>query len=179
MNSKRFEQNIIDNIREAQLKIGYDERPISFNYFSASLCHMLGTDAVDDDILCRFAEYAAPRLGEITYRPIKDGWCITVSAQGTAYVHNTPDKSGFLADFIAVVSCHGITMDDVLDVFRRYSDKITVREINNDEFDLLVYFTDGVPDDYRYCLTAEPCSGGGVHVTYHRFIPEDYEDFGF
>lgn len=179
MNFKKLEQNLIDNIHEAQLKIGYDARPVSFNYFSRSLCHMLGTDAVDENVLNQFAEYAAPHLGDVTYRPVKNGWCLTVSAEGAAYVHSSPDSSGFLADLISTVSRHGIAMEDVLDVFRRYSGNVTVREINNDEFDLLVYFTDGVPDDYRYCLAAEPCIGGGCHVTYHRFIPEDYEDFGF
>jgi hypothetical protein len=42
------------------------------------------------------------------------------------------------------------------------------------EFDYLVYFEDGVPDDYRYCITDEGC-----HLIYHRFTPEDYEDFQF
>jgi len=33
---------------------------------------------------------------------------------------------------------------------------------------------DGKPDDYRYCVVVE-----GNHVTYHRYTPEDYNDFGF
>lgn len=41
-------------------------------------------------------------------------------------------------------------------------------------FDYLVYFEDGIPDDYRYCLSLE-----GEHMIYHKFTPEDYEDFGF
>ena len=41
-------------------------------------------------------------------------------------------------------------------------------------FVFLVYFEDGIPDDYRYCLSLE-----GEHMIYHKFTPEDYEDFGF
>lgn len=39
---------------------------------------------------------------------------------------------------------------------------------------IIVYFEDGIPDDYRYCLSLE-----GEHMIYHKFTPEDYEDFGF
>ncbi len=179
MNCFRLEQNLIDNIREAQLKLGYDHRPVSFNYFSRSLCHLLGISSVGEDELREFAASAAPHLGCISFRPIRDGWCITVPAEGAAFVHDTPDSSGFLADFISTVSRHGISMDDAIAVFHRYSGSVTVMELNNDEFDCLVFFSDGSPDNYRYCLAAEPCLSGGFHISYHRFIPEDYEEFGF
>ena len=35
-----------------------------------------------------------------------------------------------------------------------------------------IKFKNGVPDDYRYCLTDEGC-----HIIYHRFTAEDYFDF--
>ena len=42
-------------------------------------------------------------------------------------------------------------------------------------FDYLIYFTSGVPDGFRYCIKLEDdgCA------SYHRFIREDYEAFGF
>ena len=43
-----------------------------------------------------------------------------------------------------------------------------------EEFDLLLYFPDGKPDSYYYCLKQE-----GEHVLYHRFTREDYLSFGF
>lgn len=168
MNYSRLEKNLTDNIREAQLKLGYDNRPMSLNYMNTSLAHLIGAECTED-VLVKFAEYVKNRLGELTFREIRDGWCITVSAEGTEYVNNLTGYD-FLSELIDSVRKHGTSMEQVLDIFRRYSENITVKEIRNDEFDLLVY---GV-DEYYYCLTDEGC-----HITYHRFIREDYEDLGF
>ena len=35
----------------------------------------------------------------------------------------------------------------------------------------MLWFEDGKPDSYRYLITDE-----GVHLTYHRYTPEDYKD---
>ena len=42
--------------------------------------------------------------------------------------------------------------------------------VDADGYDYVVYFLDGKPDDYRYCLSMEE-----GHLTYHRFTKEDYE----
>jgi hypothetical protein len=65
-------------------------------------------------------------------------------------------------------------MEAVIAVFHNYSDHVHVEQVANGDFDYLVYFEDGRPDAYRYCLTQEGC-----HVIYHRFTPEDYHDFYF
>ena len=41
--------------------------------------------------------------------------------------------------------------------------------MNSEDFDYVVYFQDGMPDDYRYCIKFEGCC-----VIYHRFTPKDY-----
>ncbi|MBR1592549.1 MAG: DUF3877 family protein [Ruminococcus sp.] len=169
MNYEGLEKNLIDNICEAQLKIGYEKRPISFNYTSKSLCHILGVNTVNDDIL---AEFKSDKIGAISFRAIKSGYCITVSETGTEYVHENY-KGGFIADLIDTVRQHGKSVDDVFDVFNKYG-KVCIQKSNNEEFDWLVYFENGIPDSYYYCITDE-----GLHVTYHRFIKEDYEDFNF
>lgn len=168
MNFSRLEKNLTDNIKEAQLKLGYDSRPMSLNYMSRSLAYLIGAECTEE-VLADFAEYVKSRLGQLSFRAVKDGWCITVSAEGTAYVNNLTGYD-FLTELIGTVRRHGVSMEQVLDIFRKYSDNITVKEIHNDEFDLLVY---GI-DSYYYCLTDEGC-----HITYHRFIREDYEDLGF
>ena len=48
-----------------------------------------------------------------------------------------------------------------------------IKEVNNDEFDILITFTDR-DDPYYYCFKDEE-----LQIVYHRFLPEDYEDFGF
>lgn len=174
MDFVRLEKNITDNIKEAQLKIGFDNRPISLNYMQSSLNNLLG-GACSDDILSEFSEFVKLRLGTVDYRKIKDGVCITISAEGTAYVNELTGYD-FLAGLIKKVSSHGISLNDVTAVFHRYSDNVTIEDGNGEDFDLLVYFTDKTPDEYFYCLTAEPCMDGGCHVIYHRFIREDFEE---
>ena len=173
MNFERFEKNLIDNIKEAQLKLGYDNRPMSLNYMTASLKNLIGED-ITDNLLSEFSEYALPRLGNLTFHPIKDGICITIPAEGTSYV-NSLSGYDFLAELIKIVSSHA-SLEEVTAVFGKYSDNVVIEESAGEEFDLLVYFPDKAPDEYFYCLAAEPCISGGCHAMYHRFIREDYEE---
>lgn len=76
--------------------------------------------------------------------------------------------------FINTVAHHGCTLDEVMEVFHAYSRHVHLEKTTGTGFDYLVYFEDGIPDDYRYCLSLE-----GEHMIYHKFTPEDYEDFGF
>ena len=46
--------------------------------------------------------------------------------------------------------------------------------MDNGEFDFYIRFLDKEDDTYYYCFKDE-----GFHFIYHRFLPEDYEDFGF
>lgn len=178
MNYTRLERNITDNIREAQIKLGFDNRPMSLNYTVDSLKNLL---CIDDDVksaLEDFAVYARDRLGEITFHEIKNGFCITVSAEGTSYV-NGLDGFDFITEFIDTVRRHGVSLDDVVAVFRKYSESVVIEEKHNGEFDYLIYFSDGVPDEYFYCIALEEEIDGHIHITYHRFIKEDYEEFNF
>lgn len=173
MNFERLEKNLIDNIKEAQLKLGYDNRPMSLNYMNSSLKNLLGTD-VTDDVLSAFSDFASSRLGALAFHRIKDGFCITVSAEGTAYV-NSLTGYDFIAELVKKVSSHA-PLEEVTAVFHKYSDNVVIEESNSEEFDLLAYFPDKYPDEYYYCLAAEPCISGGCHAMYHRFIREDYEE---
>ena len=103
-----------------------------------------------------------------------EGFCIAIPPSGVDYVHEHTNGSEFIASFIETIGKHGCTIDELLQQFHRYSDHVHVERTTHGEFDYLVYFEDGVPDDYRYCITDEGC-----HLIYHRFTPEDYEDFQF
>lgn len=178
MNYERLEKNITDNIREAQIKLGFDGRPMSLNYTINSLKSLLATDSDIKSALENFSAYASNRLGAITFHEIKNGFCITIPEKGTSYV-NSLDGFEFITEFINTVRRHGISIEDVMAVFRKYSDRIVIEEKHNGEFDYLIYFEDGIPDEYFYCIALEEEIDGHIHVTYHRFIKEDYEEFNF
>lgn len=176
MDFKRLEKNITDNIKEAQIKLGFDNRPMSLNYMENSLKSLLGTDDLKP-ALENFSDYVADRMGKITFREIKNGFCITIPEKGTSYV-NSLDGFEFITEFVNTVRQHGVSVNDVLSVFGKYSDKVVVEEKHNGEFDYLVYFADGQPDEYFYCIALEE-EINHIHVTYHRFIKEDYEELDF
>ncbi|MDE6679556.1 MAG: DUF3877 family protein [Ruminococcus sp.] len=178
MDYARLEKNITDNIKEAQIKLGFDGRPMSLNYMESSLKKLLDTDGDIKSALENFSGYASERLGKIIFREIKGGFCITISEKGTSYVHNL-DGFEFITEFVNTVRRHGISVEDVITVFGKYSDNVVIEEKHNGEFDYLIYFADKVPDEYFYCIAFEEEIDGHIHVTYHRFIKEDYEEFGF
>ena len=179
MELDRLEKNLYDNILEAQVKLGYEGRPMSLNYTFSSLCHLAGAEKDKlEQTLSEFAEKVSPVFGDITFHTINGGYCITVPKEGTAYVYNDADGKEFIRAFIGLIRSHP-SMEEVIGLFREYSDNVAVIDMVNDEFDKLVYFTDGKPDDYRYCLASEEEIDGSTHITYHRFIKEDYDELGF
>ena len=182
MDFNRLESNLTDNIYEAQLKLGYDKRPIRLNYTSSSIRHLIGTDIIDDDMLSvlnDFSSFASPRMGEIAFSPIQGGYCFIVPPVGTAFVHEHAPSDSFIAALVELIRHHGISMDDVLALFKKFSDNICTKDMSSSgEFDLLVYFEDGCPDNYRYCFSIDD-DFGCCHISYHRFIPEDYAELGF
>ena len=123
--------------------------------------------------LADFISAEQDTLGSIGVSNDGERYCIKLPEEASEYIHEHTPHSGFLYDFIDVIARHGISIEDVLNVFRKYSDKLHIEELIDDDFDYLVYFEDGVPDDYRYCLTDE-----GHHIIYHRFTPEDYDALG-
>ena len=170
-------RNIFDVIEEGQLKLGYRREAIRLYYPLASLnafmnasCDLAQMHAALRDFAMRHREV----FGEIAVSSKGDRFCLTVPPEGVAYVHARANENGFLAEFIRAIERHGATIDDLLAVFHRHSRHVTVKPLHNGEFDYLVYFADGVPDAYRYCIAQEPC-----HMTYHRFTKADYDAFGF
>lgn len=177
MQFEMLENNIIDMIEEQQLKLGYLDETVRLYYPLSSLNRFLNTED-DEDMMTkhleRFANEVEDRLGKIDISHKKDRFCVAVPPIGAKYVHDRLNTDGFLARFITTVGKHGCTLDDVFAVFHAYSDCVHIEKVDNGEFDYLVYFEDGKPDDYRYCITNEMC-----HVIYHRYTKADYEDFGF
>ena len=173
----KLEKNICDVIREDQIKLGYRSETMRLYYPLKSLNHLVGKELDIPEMygeLEDFCEEVEPRLGQIVISSKGERFCLTFPPQTAEYVHARMPKDEFLEEFIRVMERHGSTLEDVLAVFQRYSERIHLEKMEHEEFDYLIYFADGKPNDYRYCLTAEDC-----HMIYHRFTPEDYEEFGF
>jgi hypothetical protein len=174
MNYTKLEQNIIDMIKEEQLKLGYRSETVRLYYPLSSLNRFFSTELDSEQMLNRLQDFRSqvcPRLGNIGISIQSERFCLAIPPQGVEYIHKLPGDDRFLKDLIQAVSEHGHSIEEIFQIFRCYSEQVHIEKIADGEFDYLVFFEDGVPDCFRYCLTDE-----GGHVTYHRFTKEDYQD---
>lgn len=170
----RLEINIIDVIREEQIKLGYRKEKIRLYYPLASLNSLMDTQLDNVHMVTELNEYFDKKkeiFGEVEISYKAERFCIVMPEKAVKYVNDHTDASGFLYDFINVIGKHDAIIEDVLRVFNQYSESIYFEKMKDAEFDYLVYFQDGQPDSYRYCLTEE-----GHHLIYHRYTKEDYDD---
>lgn len=172
-----LENNIIDVIKEEQIKLGYRKETIRLYYPMESINNLLGANLSISElskVLDKFCIYLKERFGEVEHFHNNTRFCFVIPEEGVTYVYEEVNDRTFLQEFIETISNHDINIEDILQVFHRYSDKVICEKMNHGEFDYLVYFEDGIPDTYRYCIKFEDC-----HAIYHRFTYADYVNFGF
>lgn len=172
-----LEKNIIDIIKEEQIKLGYQRETIRLYYPMESINHLLGMDYSLAELLAvleQFSSFVSTRLGKVAHSNEKMRFCFVVPPDGVTYVHEKVEDNPFLIEFIEKINNHNCTLDEIMKVFHRYSNQVICKEMNNGEFDYFIYFKDEYPDSYIYCLKFE-----NNHVIYHRFTKADYRDFDF
>ncbi len=170
----RLEQNIVDVIAEEQIKLGYRSEVIHLYYPLKSLNRLLAVDcgiAAMHQVLDDLKKAVQDKWGKLEISNEGERFCLTFAPQCAEYVHVHMDENEFLTRFIAVISRHDCTIKEIEKVFKEFSKEVTLQNIEGEDFDYLIYFTDGKPNDYRYCITFEGC-----HVIYHRFTKEDFKD---
>ncbi len=180
MRFDKLEKNIIDVLKEYQVKLGYQKEKVRLYYPLGSLNHFFGTEenvAGMIGVLKEFCEYTKERLGEIEVSNVKERFCFLIPEDGVTYVHQNMKEDEFIKDLVELVQTHDCTIDTVKNLFVKYAgdeSKVYFKKMDSDEFDYLIYFKDNEEEPYYYCFKDEGC-----HMIYHRYLPEDYEDFGF
>lgn len=172
-----LQTNLTDMIQESQIKVGYTGGSMGIYYPLATLNRMFDmtlTATEMEAFLQGFGKFTKDTLGEADCSRDGERFCLRVPPAGAAYVHEKGEKSGFLREFINCIRGGACTIEDILAVFSRYSEHVVCRKMEDDEVDYLVYFEDGVPDSYRYCIKFE-----FGEASYHRFTPKDFDSFGF
>ena len=176
MGYERFEKSLIDLVKEEQAKLGYRKEMIRLYYPLSSLNHFMETNADSEEmqeLLADFPKAAEDIFGEVGITHAKDRFCFALSEKASEYVHENMKPNEFIKELVELVAKHGCTMEDIEVLFRSHSDKIVAEPMDNGEFDRMIRFEEG-EDKYYYCFKDEGC-----HIIYHRFLPEDYADFGF
>ena len=174
---KKLLKNLIDVIKEDHAKLGFRKEKIRLYYPLSSLNHFFGTSDDADQMqerLNHLPVVITEKLGEVAATHKAERFCFHIPEEGSEYVHNNMKENEFIKSLIELLQKHGCKMDDILNLFHKYSDNIITENMNNGEFDILIRFEDKPDDPYYYCFKDEVC-----HIIYHRFLKEDYEDFGF
>ena len=174
MNYEMLEKVICDTIKEEQIKLGYEKETIRLYYPMSSLEHILEEDITDaaklNEALAVFTDKVKDKLGKLQISHSEDRYCILIPPEGAVYVHENCKDNPFLIDFINVIRNHDCKLEQILAVFHAYSDQVQCIRSEIEDFDYVIYFTDGKLDDYRYCIKFEH-----GHTIYHRFTRRDFE----
>lgn len=170
-----LQQNIIDQIREEQAKLGFDEKEIRLYYPLSSLCHITQKNLNLPEMerfLQGFASAVSDTLGNVRFTVSEERFCFHVPAEGVKWVHDHTEKDAFIRQLVQQVIRPGCKMEDIIRLFEQ-NGKVHIQPMDSDEFDTLIYFENG-PDAYYYCFQDD-----GFDIRYHRFLPGDYFDFGY
>ena len=114
------------------------------------------------------------KLGMVEVSHRCDRFCFHILPEGVEYVHENTKENEFIRELVNLVAKHGCTIDQIYELFTAHSDRVGREKMDNGEFDERIWFQDDADDPYYYCFKQE-----GGHMIYHRFLPEDYEDFEF
>lgn len=175
MSYARLEQNLTDLIKEEQAKLGYRREAIRLYYPLASLQHLTGTCDPVPELLRQLTDWFSAEnsaLGCVSVSEKEGRFCFLIPPEGSEYVHTRMRSDEFICQLVSLVGAHA-SMTEILALFERQAQPCEVKPADGAEFDVRVRFTAG-DDPYYYCFKEE-----GHHVTYHRFLPEDYREFGF
>ena len=200
-----LERSLIDVIKEEQAKLGYYREDIRLYYPLSSLNHFLGTDvnadkmqkilegtgenvdetrnivegkeagsATAEPIVAGMNARLSDKLGMVEVSHRGDRFCFHILPEGVEYVHENTKENEFIRELVNLAAKHGCTIDQIYELFTAHSDRVGREKMDNGEFDERIWFQDDADDPYYYCFKQE-----GGHMIYHRFLPEDYEDFEF
>lgn len=173
-----LEQMLINSIKEVQIKLGYEKEPIRFYYPEHALMKILKISEASATetraAMEGFKEYAKDPLGDIRITKSQERFCFEIPPEGVEYVYYNVKDNGFLKEFIETVEKLNTTLEDILQVFHKFTDgKVICLKSQEEECDYIVFFEDSSIDNYRYYIKFHES-----HVTYHRFLSEDAADMG-
>ena len=167
----RFEKEVSIFTKNAILK-RFQANETNLSIVQGKISAIISEDEITELQSGRVTMYS--KLGEVRVSHKGDRFCFYIPEPGSVYVHENMKENEFIKVLIELVQKHECTKVKLLDLFASYWEKTECQEMDNGEFDFYIRFLDKADDAYYYCFKDE-----GFHFIYHRFLPEDYEDFGF
>lgn len=174
MGYEQLEKSLVDTIKEEQAKLGFRKEAIRLYYPLSSLNHFFDAQDGEEQMLDRLQHLPDTwqnTLGAVGVTAKKERFCFYIPEQGGEYVHAHGKPNEFIQKLVDLVARHDCTMSKIRDLFYGHSSQVESIKIENGEFDWMFHFTDDPEDPYYYCFKDE-----GIHIIYHRFLPDDYEE---
>lgn len=174
MNIEQLQKNMIDQIKEAQIKLGYARETIRLYYPAESLQALLEVPGMEVERIAALLEQEYASGGSVLGRPefrVHAGRLeVGILPSGVEYVHQQVAEPAFLKDMIALFQKnHHCGIEEIRAVFEGYSSDYTCQKMpEGTDFDYVLYFTDRSIDEYAYCIKEEM-----GHTIYHRFTQAD------
>ena len=176
MNVEKFTENIIEQIKEVQLKLGFVQEVIRLYFPAESLSRLLqipcGSTKELLDTLEREQGFHNTVLGEIHFSLCRDERIeVCIPPSGAAYVHKFVPDPPFLLRMIQLFQeNHSLSIEEICACFAQFNSQYVCEKMEpGTDFDYVLYFQDQRPDPWYYCIKIEM-----GHTIYHRFTDEDY-----
>ncbi|MDO4616340.1 MAG: DUF3877 family protein [Lachnospiraceae bacterium] len=174
MNTDRLIKNILDQVKEAQLKLGFARETMRLYYPVSSLNELLHANAETAEEMAELLQSAdlfSGLPGEASFRTHAGRLEICVPPETVVFCHEQLPEPAFLKAMIELFAAHHAPDRTMLrQVFEKFSDSYVLEEMpEGTDFDYVMYFPGKEPDEYYYCIKEEM-----GHTIYHRFMEEDY-----
>lgn len=164
-----FQEHLFDTVKEWEEKIGYRREDIRLYYPEESLLELFHTDKSRlAEAIRDFQQNMCPILGQVDIEETENGrYCVKVPAKGVEYIHTNVPENSFLRAFLDVVTGKGTRLEDVAELFYRFSEHVGIQKAAEREWGF--WFEDGDPDPYVYHVEEDEFG-----LEYHRFTREAY-----
>ena len=133
MDKERFIENITEQIKEAQLKLGYTRETIRLYFPVRSLCDLVRTEPMEGKDLINLLEreFQDTVLGRLAFILCKgDRIEARISAAGAEYVHGQVADPPFLAGIIELFrDNHCPTIEEIKAYFAKFSENYVCKKM--------------------------------------------------
>ena len=167
-----LEKNLIDNILECEMKLGYANTPVSFYYPITSLMELLDCEESEiDSATLQFQESELTRLGKVIIKEQaneKGRYAVTIPVEGICWVREHFQSTDFMRLLISKINRPGNTLEDIVKIFTHFSSEVDVKKVSDKEW--VIGFADESIDPYVYHVEQNEFG-----FEYHRFTREAYE----
>ncbi|MDO4262419.1 MAG: DUF3877 family protein [Eubacteriales bacterium] len=175
MRKEKLLKNMADQVKEAQIKLGYAAETVRLYYPVASLNGIMETDAADGQemlALLRREFGGGTDLGELKFDCHGGRIEVSIPPEGARWVHEHVETPAFLEELIDLFRTnHACTLEEICGVFERCGGYVCEKMPEGSDFDYAIHLKDRSVDEYYYCIHMEM-----GHTIYHRFSEQDYRE---